>query len=492
MSSNTSIAKKAQKRNTPKLPSCEESEGADVAALIRFLRELKVPKLLSSLPDSRQQGKTSYDLSSLMMWALTACMFRAGSKNAFQSSLKSLSPSRRQGLLNLLQVDEDRLPHSTTVDHTLAEIPLEQLNQIPTDLVKQLLKRKLFYNHAEQLSGNALRIGVDGFWVHKYDRPHAANEDGSNACPHCLPRRQFKGTDKEKTQWVHVMVTFVLIFDGFTLPLLAHPLKIGQVDPEQPDEALKEECELKAAQEILPMLRAAFPRTPILFLGDALYANRPMIRLLEQLGIDYIIVLKENCLKKLNAQCDQLAKTEIYQQHHTRKIRERSEQGVLGREAAWFNHADAGEDIFTNVLRYRESFEDKEGVSSLGYRGAWICSKKLSMGNCFKTADVGRMRWKHEDMHNTAKNRGYEMKHDMARANPNLLFVWKLINFIAIFLFTLFQQTTAAQRSRKSRSWKKFARDLLEQLINISWALICQSPMLFKTRVQFRYQFGLP
>jgi hypothetical protein len=100
------------------------------------------------------------------------------------------------------------------------------------------------------------------------------------------------------------------------------------------------------------------------------------------------------------------------------------------------------------------------------------------------------MRWDHEDLHNTAKNRGFDMKHDMARTDPCLLFVWKIINFIAYFVFALFQHTSVAKNTRISRSLKKFAQDLLQQLINISWTVISRSPLLLKERVQFRYQFN--
>jgi len=468
-----------------------EDQHVDAAAWIRFIHQMHVPKIFSTLSDKRQLGKTHYKITSLVLWALSACSCRLGSKNALQASLENLNSDQRRGMLNLLEIDGNQLPHSSTVDNALATIPLEELNQVPLHLLRQLEKRKLFYNHPELLPNNALQIGCDGFWVHKYNRPHATHENGTNACPYCLPRTCHKGTDKETMHWVHVLVTFTLICNGLTLPIYVYPLKAGQLDLEQSDERLKEECELKAAHAVLPMIREKFPRMNIIFLGDALYANKPTIRLLEELQIDYIIVLKEKALKNLNRRCDELAVTEVYQRYHRAKIEERCGQGILRREACWFNQAAVGEDVFTNVLRYQDSFHDAEGTKP-GYKGAWICSKRLSKENCFKRAQTGRMRWDHEDLHNTAKNRGFEIKHDMARTNPDLLFAWKMINFIAYFLFTLFQHTTVARKARGSRSWKKFAQDLLQQLINISWELICQSPLLCKPKVQFRYCFDPP
>jgi hypothetical protein len=272
------------------------------------------------------------------------------------------------------------------------------------------------------------------------------------------------------------------------LPLYLYPLKAGQVSHEQSDDKLKEECELKATHSILPIIREQFPRMAIVLLGDTLYANKPMICLCEELGIDYMIVLKDKVLKTLNKRCDQLGQTKLYQQQYTLKVQERFKQGLKHREARWFNNVEIGEEVFTNVLRYQEAFE-KNGLYRPGYKGAWICSKKISKENCFKRSDRGRMRWDQEDLHNTAKNRGLAIKHDMARANPNLLFVWKLINFIAHFVFTLFEHTTIARVARGPRSLKKFARDLLGQLIDIAWAVISQSIILAKERVQFRYVF---
>jgi hypothetical protein len=462
----------------------------DVAAFIRFVREMRLDKMFSSLSDERQLGKVQYKLSSLIFWAFFACSFRIESKNAFQTTLEGLLPEQRQGMLNLLQIEGDSLPHSSTVDNALARIPLEQLSQTFLNLLKQLGKRKFFYNHPELFPNNCLQVACDGFWMHKYAHPHSVNKDGSNACPYCLPRTHDKGTSKEKTYWVHVVATFVMVCDGFTLPLFVYPLKRGQVDLQEGcDDKFKEECELKAAYAILPIIRANFPKTPILFLGDALYANKPVIKLCKELKIDYAIVLKEKVLKLLNAHCDQLAQTELYQRYYTRKMQQPLKHKILHQQASWFNHEHVGDDVFTNVLKYEESSVSENGSSKAGYKGAWICSKKITAENCFLRAQTGRSRWNHEDLHNTAKNRGFDMAHDMARANPALFFCWKLINFIAYFLSELFRCTTIAQGACQSRSWKKIFRDMLSQLVCIAWEMIVRSPMLSKSKVQFRYQF---
>ena len=147
-----------------------------------------------------------------------------------------LALGQRQGMLNLLQIDGKSLPHSSTVDNALSRIPLEQWGLTFLKLLKQLNKRNFFYNHPELFPNNCLQVACDGFWMHKYSHPHSVNEDGTNSCPYCLPRTHDKGTSKEKTYWVHVVATFVIVCDGFTLPLFVYPLKRGQIDLQEGSE----------------------------------------------------------------------------------------------------------------------------------------------------------------------------------------------------------------------------------------------------------------
>ena len=70
--------------------------------------------------------------------------------------------------------------------------------------------------------------------------------------------------------------------------------------------------------------------------------------------------------------------------------------------------------------------------------------------------------------------------------------VWKLIMFIAFAVFELFRFTTVAQEACKNRSCMKFARDMLQQLVEVSWDVIENSPILQKHKVQFRFRFCDP
>ena len=460
------IIKKSQINSNP-----FEEKNIDVAVWLRFLKEQKIQQLFEKLPDPRQQSKIQYPISSLAMWALSVPAFRQSSKHSFQTTLDTLSSEEREGFLKLLGCQGKELPHSSTVDHALSGIDYEEFNKILMGQMDKLIKKKFFYNHQELLPDGALQIGVDGCWIHKYDHPHVVDKEGNNCCPYCLPRTQNKEAANEKTHFVHVLVTFTLITESFTIPIFVYPLKANQVNSMQNEKKLKQECELIAAKETLCKIRKRYPRLSITFLGDALYGNKPFIELCLSLKLDYMIVLKDN-LKAVNRKCDELSTHPLYQNSYTLKKETTT--------ASYFNCVAIDANVQTNVLRYKDQ----------DYSGQWIMSKRISKGTCLRYAHIGRMRWDHEDVHNTCKNRGFELKHDMARACPNLLIVWKLIVFIAFSFFEIFKCTTLAIIHRKSRSLMKFAQDLLGQLVNKAWSIIANSPILKQKRVQFRYHFG--
>ena len=411
-----------------------------------------------------------------------------------QTSIESIATSdNKEGFFPLLHINEGQktVPHSSVVDDALSRIDCMEFSGVLFNIFDRLIEQKIFYHNQEDLLPyNSYQIGIDGFWTHHYTEPHSADAQGKNTCPYCLPRVHNRGKLNQFTTWVHVMVTFMLICGGgLTFPLHVYPLKAGQVKEDQSDDDLKEECELAAAHIVLPMIRKRYPKLSFTFLGDALYANQQFVRLCKELKIDYIIVLKEGSQKKLHKRCDGLAQTEFYQQHYTEKNTQKRGKETIIKKAAWFNTVEMGE-VFTNVLRFEESVIKEDGSLESIYKGAWICSKKIFQNNCFKRAKQGRSRWDHEDVHNTLKNRGYEIKRDIARINPNLLMVWKMMMFIAFFITELFMCTVIAQGLQKTRSCMKFARDMFEQFINRSWATISLSPILVKARVQFRFNFS--
>ena len=284
-------------------------EDFSIARFIRFLKQLCIKQTFSEISDTRQAKKSKYSNHSLLLQAFSVFAFRQGSKNSLQTTIERLPKYKQTSLLKYLEVEGDSIPYRTVVDDYLVTINPDEINNVLFKLFVWCQKNKLFYNHAKSLlPDNNYHLGTDGFWVHKYDRPHAVDGEGKNCCPYCLPRTCHKGKPEEFTYWVHAFVTFVLIFPiGLQLPIYTYPLKAVEVDISKNDNDLKQECELKAFYTILPELRQKLGRIRITLLLNSLYANEPVIQLAEKLFMNYLIVRQEDSLKSIGKKCNELA-----------------------------------------------------------------------------------------------------------------------------------------------------------------------------------------
>jgi hypothetical protein len=513
--------------------SCQHADFS-VAQFLRFLRHIKLKKLLSKIKDPRQQKKIDYPNDVILHWALTVYFFRQGSCNGLQTTLQKLRPEQRAAILNYLGLKDEpeqiaghsvvvpfsehllerdqpggplldqalkdgkkSYPHRTVVNDCLAGIEADEVNELLIHLFNWAKKNKVFYNHmATLLPYEMFHVCCDGVSVHKYTKPHAVNDKGENICPYCLPRTRNKGKENEVTYWVHGFVNVAIVFPGgLQLPLYVYPLKASQIrlEASASDDELKQECELQAAKIILPILKEKLGKLPVCLLTDSLYANEPIIKLCEDLGWNYLIVRQEGSLKTVGRKCDELEGSELYQQsyqaHETIKLKN---GGTVERTVKWFNRVTVGKESYTNVLRLEEVVKDAEGniVKKKYFKTEWLCSIHIHKGNCFALVKRGRMRADHEDLHNTLKNRGYAAKHDYARANPNAWLIWKILMFVAFWVFELFSFTTLAQKSKGPSSWMAFARELFSELLKVPWQMIALSPTLKKEKIQFRFNFS--
>lgn len=335
-----------------------------IAKFIRFLKRLRLKEMLLELSDSRDPSKSIYQGDSLLLWALSVFFFRQESKNALNTTIQDLLPHSREAFLNYLGIEGKTLPHRTTVDDYLCKITPDEINGLLAKLFSWCQKNKLFQNHAEKLlPNNVYHIGSDGVWVNTYDTPHTVDTNGENSCPYCLSRTINKGTEKEKTYWVHMLVPFIFIFPGgLQLPIFVYPLKSHQVNTQSSDEEIKQECELIALYEVLPKIRSLFPRIPLALLLDSLYANEPVIKLCESLRIGYFIVRQVGSLPSVRKKCDELSECELYQKNYRAKRIIQLKDGTYKEQTIqWFNRVAIGKSSFTNVLRFEETIKSSEG-----------------------------------------------------------------------------------------------------------------------------------
>jgi hypothetical protein len=274
--------------------------------------------------------------------------------------------------------------------------------------------------------------------------------------------------------------------NGLKIPIYSYPIHAKQVChlEQASEETHKQECELVALKMSLPIIREAFPRMKIVLLLDGLYANRPVIRLLEQHSFGYIIVRKGQCLTLLAKECDEQTKTSNHK-NCTKKLQSTCQGFEIKQRYEWFNSKYLGEEVSTNVLRFWET--RTKGKKTETYQCEWLFSWKLSSKNCEQAALQARSRWEIEDLFNTLKQRGYHLKHDYSR-DPCSYVHWQNLSLLAFGLFELFRLSQVVEK-RGDYPQITLADKLLSQLLQKPAKEIFSKEFLC-IKVQFRYNFS--
>lgn len=460
-----------------------------VSILKQFCERKKISEHVeNTIPDRRNQELITYSKQSIMMSALVIFLFRMESGNKFDD--KSHDEDEKYSKTNMakfINAPEDRVPVIKTIEKFLMNLEENSVNELMIAFFKDLQQSKFFKQHPQIMPGDFFLLAADCVHTHTYDHIHHLDTSGNNDCDCCLKRVYNKGTENEKVRWQHNTLVFCFIFEGrLKIPIYRYPIHAKQVVnlESASDDAHKQECEVVALKAALPIIRQAFPKMKIVLLLDGLYANKPVIRLSEEHKCGYIIVRKEACLPLLAKECDENAKHSNHKKNCVKRCRRIHKDWTIEQVCAWFNNMYLGDDVSTNVLRFCERRTKNEEVQH--YKCEWLFSWRLSGKTCEAAVRQARSRWQIEDLFNSCKNRGYNLKHDYSR-NPRSCFNWQ---GLALFAFGIFELFRFSEVVKQRGDWPQstLAEKLLGQLLYRSTEEIFPKSNLSK-RIQFRYHF---
>jgi hypothetical protein len=265
----------------------------------------------------------------------------------------------------------------------------------------------------------------------------------SRSCPHCLTKQHRNGS----TTYHHQLLAAVWVQPGekTVFPVAVEPIV-------RQDGRQKNDCELNAAKRLIPRIRQAMPNDRLLLTLDALYANAPLIRVLKEQDISFLIGIKEGYVL---IQAERLA-----------------EQGAL-KEISWevdgricaIRFANdlilngQNQDLLVNYLEYVEV--DAQGAEILFF-SSWITDLPINEDNAREIVTVARTRWKIEnETFNTLKNQGYYLEHNYGHGKKYLATNFAILTFLAFLIDQMaqcldnsFQKALAVYQTKRA-FWEK-------------------------------------
>lgn len=285
-------------------------------------------------------------------------------------------------------------------------------------------------------------VAVDGTGYFSSDKVH---------CENCCEKHHRDG----HITYYHQVLSAVLVCPGIkeVLPLGIEPI-IKQ------DGDTKNDCERNAAKRLLQTIRTSHPNLKIILVMDALYANGPLIELLQELDFRYIITGKN--LDHMYDQFKYGGKTIDYKITTAGVEHKYKFANDLELNATCPN-------IHVNYVEYHEISRKKKFFNS------WITDLKLGKDNIQRLVVSGRARWRIEnETFNTLKNQGYHFEHNFGHGYNNLSVVLCHVMFIAFLMDQIqaycgryFKQARKLSHAKKY-VWEKIRNTFLTVDV-VSW-----------------------
>ncbi|WP_059106226.1 transposase family protein [Shouchella shacheensis] len=347
-----------------------------------FFKDLN--KLLKSVDDPRHLGYVTYDTAVLLMMVMlkNACNLKSMRMmtNEFNKDECIENLSTYLGIKDL-----EELPHYDTINNFLSRLKPEELENIRTYMIKELLKKRSFDSY--RIGGKYWGMVIDGTGLFTFQEKH---------CEHCL-RREHKYKDKEtgeektKTLYMHHVLEAKLVVGDMVLSVESEFIE------NESEDVKKQDCELNAFYRLAARLKGTFKRLPICIMADSLYACENVVNQCKDNHWTYIFRFKKDRIKSIANEFQALKNME----DHVLKVNVDGQRG----EITWVNDIVYRERK-QNVLECE--METEEGKQTFTF----LTDKKITKKNAQKLMNAGRSRWKIENEgFNRQKNLRYHIQH---------------------------------------------------------------------------------
>lgn len=399
-------------------------------ALIKSLRGA-----IQSFPDKRTGDNLRYTMEDAALGAFSVFFTQCPSFLAHQRAMQEA-----KGRNNAQTIFE--LENIPTDNHirTLLDPASPELVFPVFDDAFQILDKKGHIDEFRVFNGDLL-IPLDGTWFFSSKKIH---------CDNCSKIEHQNGT----MTYYHSMLTPVIVNPGFDKVIALAPEFILPQDGHD-----KQDCENAAAKRWIQGQGKKYSPLRVTILGDDLYSNHPIGKLLLDNGFNFILVCKPDSHKTLSEWVELL---EEGVDRHTVVIRRWNGKLWEVYIYRYANHVplrDSDDTIWVNWMELTIIDDDGE----IHYQNAFVTNHKITDKNVENLVLCGRTRWKVEnENNNTLKTKGYNLTHNYGHGKKNLSTLLATFIILAFLFHTVLEFTEDRYRliRKKLPTRKTFFDDI--------------------------------
>ena len=289
-----------------------------------------------------------------------------------------------------------------TAHRVMAQLDVDELEAIKRSFVNALIEQHLLRRF--RLLGKYYTIAIDGTGVNSYKEN---NEE------QVLPSKTSK--NGVVAYYSHVVEAKLVTSSGFAISIGSEWVTNQS---ELRNDFDKQDCEQKAFERLAQKIKKHFPRLPVCILADGLYPNKTFMKICQDNGWAYIVVLKDKSLKTLQEDITDIELKHCRSLDH--ETIDNKGKRHTHRKYEWITETlvHAGHTVYWVSCTETVSVVGNDKTLSVEKitRFVNLANIKIDKDNVQAISEAGRMRWKIENEgFNTQKNGGYNLGHKYAR-----------------------------------------------------------------------------
>jgi hypothetical protein len=367
---------------------------------------------LQALPDPRTGTNTRYSVLDFAMSAFATFHCQSPSFLAHQHLMQ-----QARGVNNAATVfGIEELPSDNQIRNVL--------DLVDPQLLLPVYQRSFAYLQDQGVVesfrsfANTLLIPLDGTGYFSSESIH---------CESCSVAHHRDG----RLSYSHSVLMAALVAPGRSEVI---PLEPEFISPQQDKKA--QDCELEAAKRWITTFGPRYSPLAVTLLADALYGCKPIIELILQQELHYLIVAKPKSNKYLYQELQSLEKLgELHQLTRTRWTGKQRQQ-LNYRYVNDVNLSDGPDSLQTNWAQL--TITNQKGHQT--FQVAFITSHLIDEHNVEALVEAGRCRWKIENENfNTLKTKGYHFEHNFGHGKKFLSQILLSLNILAFLFHTVLQ-----------------------------------------------------
>jgi hypothetical protein len=445
-------------------------------SLLRLIYEL-----FKKVPDHRDPSRITFPLEDILMSGFAIFSLKFPSLLKFEDEIRN----KRKGRSNLQTIYNVKdVPSDTRMREVLDEVKTPSLRKPFTDLFALAQRFKILEGF--EFFEDEYLMSVDGSGYFMSDAVH---------CDQC--HRTVNKNDNS-VRYHHEMLVGSIVHPDIrcVLPLAPEPLK------KQDSKSIKSDSESSGMKRFLSDFRREHSKLKVTVVTDALHATGPMIKLLKEYDMGFILSTQPGshaslfkALESWGAQgkVKEFSRSEILGV----KIKKKRTQTFRYANRILMNHTHL--DLAVNVLDFEEVTEWTSAKGQLKRevtKFTWVTDKTITKDNAPKIMQGGRARWKIEnETFNSLKNQGYEFEHNFGHGYKNLSVNMSYLMMMAFLFDQLlelsckhFQKALQERFGKRIRLWEKMkaAYEMLSEIPG--WTFFMR--LIYEPEVVMRVSFN--